>query len=132
MIRRPPRSTLFPYTTLFRSELQGVITPIGVIGSERLREEGHEDHYENDQRAPGTQRLRPDELQHLLAEGEPRRQGYRGRRVGERVVGGHGYPARRGVSPLVRSLPPGNRCAGKAGARTGASRVSTTVRAAIL
>src|SRR3712207_7716456 len=26
MIRRPPRSTLFPYTTLFRSQ-QGVITP---------------------------------------------------------------------------------------------------------
>src|SRR2546426_2327887 len=25
MIRRPPRSTLFPYTTLFRSELHGVI-----------------------------------------------------------------------------------------------------------
>src|SRR3712207_8422989 len=24
MIRRPPRSTLFPYTTLFRSELPGV------------------------------------------------------------------------------------------------------------
>src|SRR2546428_6523027 len=24
MIRRPPRSTLFPYTTLFRSELAGV------------------------------------------------------------------------------------------------------------
>src|SRR2546422_2290612 len=24
MIRRPPRSTLFPYTTLFRSVLQGV------------------------------------------------------------------------------------------------------------
>src|SRR5689334_24119769 len=24
MIRRPPRSTLFPYTTLFRSELGGV------------------------------------------------------------------------------------------------------------
>src|SRR3712207_8680836 len=23
MIRRPPRSTLFPYTTLFRSEVQG-------------------------------------------------------------------------------------------------------------
>src|SRR3712207_6882785 len=23
MIRRPPRSTLFPYTTLFRSQLQG-------------------------------------------------------------------------------------------------------------
>src|SRR5437016_8841078 len=24
MIRRPPRSTLFPYTTLFRSRMQGV------------------------------------------------------------------------------------------------------------
>src|SRR3712207_7441665 len=27
MIRRPPRSTLFPYTTLFRSHL-----PVGVVG----------------------------------------------------------------------------------------------------
>src|SRR5438445_1780576 len=28
MIRRPPRSTLFPYTTLFRSgEAQGVVVP---------------------------------------------------------------------------------------------------------
>src|SRR2546422_1136951 len=26
MIRRPPRSTLFPYTTLFRSERQGALT----------------------------------------------------------------------------------------------------------
>src|SRR3712207_9219383 len=25
MIRRPPRSTLFPYTTLFRSDLAGVL-----------------------------------------------------------------------------------------------------------
>src|SRR3712207_8025483 len=24
MIRRPPRSTLFPYTTLFRSDLEGI------------------------------------------------------------------------------------------------------------
>src|SRR2546425_4123589 len=41
MIRRPPRSTLFPYTTLFRSEVaeallrHGVITvPGGTFGSE--------------------------------------------------------------------------------------------------
>src|SRR2546426_6663934 len=27
MIRRPPRSTLFPYTTLFRSDLRTVLTP---------------------------------------------------------------------------------------------------------
>src|SRR5256886_11274423 len=26
MIRRPPRSTLFPYTTLFRSSLEGLVT----------------------------------------------------------------------------------------------------------
>ena len=25
MIRRPPRSTLFPYTTLFRSDMQGSV-----------------------------------------------------------------------------------------------------------
>src|SRR5256885_11049376 len=27
MIRRPPRSTLFPYTTLFRSRLSDLLTP---------------------------------------------------------------------------------------------------------
>src|SRR3712207_8542609 len=30
MIRRPPRSTLFPYTTLFRSELLGLLK-LGVV-----------------------------------------------------------------------------------------------------
>src|SRR2546427_4206708 len=29
MIRRPPRSTLFPYTTLFRSQLAAVIHQVG-------------------------------------------------------------------------------------------------------
>src|SRR5258708_27720589 len=28
MIRRPPRSTLFPYTTLFRSASAAVLTPV--------------------------------------------------------------------------------------------------------
>src|SRR2546430_11720242 len=32
MIRRPPRSTLFPYTTLFRSILQpGLVIPVGKL-----------------------------------------------------------------------------------------------------
>src|SRR2546430_5669097 len=31
MIRRPPRSTLFPYTTLFRSQEMDVIALIGII-----------------------------------------------------------------------------------------------------
>src|SRR2546427_8046404 len=29
MIRRPPRSTLFPYTTLFRSPLSSVVVGVG-------------------------------------------------------------------------------------------------------
>src|SRR2546428_8574012 len=32
MIRRPPRSTLFPYTTLFRSHLREAELGLGVIG----------------------------------------------------------------------------------------------------
>src|SRR2546430_16508374 len=28
MIRRPPRSTLFPYTTLFRSQVTGILTRV--------------------------------------------------------------------------------------------------------
>src|SRR5258708_29482254 len=31
MIRRPPRSTLFPYTTLFRSGIQCIEVPVVVI-----------------------------------------------------------------------------------------------------
>src|SRR3712207_7113557 len=40
MIRRPPRSTLFPYTTLFRSALARQNRPVHVAhpGSEQLRE----------------------------------------------------------------------------------------------
>src|SRR2546426_4090923 len=33
MIRRPPRSTLFPYTTLFRSALYAVNTGGAVVGA---------------------------------------------------------------------------------------------------
>src|SRR5258708_21901007 len=31
MIRRPPRSTLFPYTTLFRSRRVGPVEPVEVV-----------------------------------------------------------------------------------------------------
>src|SRR3989441_12664439 len=45
MIRRPPRSTLFPYTTLFRSRLEqrGLHLggrPIDLVGQHQVREEG--------------------------------------------------------------------------------------------
>src|SRR5437899_7281818 len=32
MIRRPPRSTLFPYTTLFRSKIQRVLSVLQLLG----------------------------------------------------------------------------------------------------
>src|SRR2546430_11507567 len=47
MIRRPPRSTLFPYTTLFRSKLVTkwqslqLIVPLGPGGPNSLRSEEH-------------------------------------------------------------------------------------------
>src|SRR2546427_4553299 len=34
MIRRPPRSTLFPYTTLFRSDYQAGIARVNIMLSE--------------------------------------------------------------------------------------------------
>src|SRR2546429_6741620 len=40
MIRRPPRSTLFPYTTLFRSALPGQLTGWQAGGGRRMREAG--------------------------------------------------------------------------------------------
>src|SRR5437870_10957107 len=40
MIRRPPRSTLFPYTTLFRSEVEGIHVELG----REIIEGAHRDH----------------------------------------------------------------------------------------
>src|SRR2546429_6440751 len=41
MIRRPPRSTLFPYPTLFRSE-QAVVVPGGIVWTRvRVGRTGH-------------------------------------------------------------------------------------------
>src|SRR3712207_9215703 len=45
MIRRPPRSTLFPYTTLFRSEILGAGGRVGLllagIGQVERPDDGH-------------------------------------------------------------------------------------------
>src|SRR3712207_7249819 len=47
MIRRPPRSTLFPYTTLFRSDVEGVaagrlaeVRPGGDVAADHRVEDG--------------------------------------------------------------------------------------------
>src|SRR5438876_1147426 len=72
MIRRPPRSTLFPYTTLFRSEkLVAVVgdeddllraqAPAVAVGA-RLERDDH----------PGLERtLRPGDDPRLLVQGQP-------------------------------------------------------------
>src|SRR3712207_7141031 len=46
MIRRPPRSTLFPYTTLFRSGVTSAVTPptFPLELADLLREDGVEVH----------------------------------------------------------------------------------------
>src|SRR5690348_17681997 len=38
MVRRPPRSTLFPYTTLFRSEDRGPVEQVeeGIVGGDTV------------------------------------------------------------------------------------------------
>src|SRR3712207_8566228 len=63
MIRRPPRSTLFPYTTLFRSRVASavavrVIQPLEVV---------HVQHGER-QRAAAALRMHREALRHLLQE----------------------------------------------------------------
>src|SRR3712207_7834270 len=40
MIRRPPRSTLFPYTTLFRSHLLGLDVLVELLGREQAELDG--------------------------------------------------------------------------------------------
>src|SRR5690348_17995200 len=44
MIRRPPRSTLFPYTTLFRSDLRGGTERVFFRTATGLRDRGHDVH----------------------------------------------------------------------------------------
>src|SRR5256886_10182722 len=53
MIRRPPRSTLFPYTTLFRSKLLQIMTAKGTV---RRNEEQRAHVYEACQPATETKR----------------------------------------------------------------------------
>src|SRR3712207_7287033 len=42
MIRRPPRSTLFPYTTLFRSRLGEGVVLLGLTLAHLLDEDAHD------------------------------------------------------------------------------------------
>src|SRR3712207_8422046 len=64
MIRRPPRSTLFPYTTLFRSQARVRAVSPQVLPQRQLAAAERRDH------EPGQQHL----LTALAAQGAPRDQ----------------------------------------------------------
>src|SRR2546430_16080063 len=87
MIRRPPRSTLFPYTTLFRSAW---VQPRGIlraIGDDRGR------------------RCRPDtRAAPLVARGPARRGGGAARRCGCHARRGRAPASRARAAPLLNGL----------------------------
>src|SRR3712207_7148126 len=68
MIRRPPRSTLFPYTTLFRSDIRGA-------GSQHVAQDGGDPvvpaHHE--QRLGREPRVLEPHRDHVLAGGRDRK-----------------------------------------------------------
>src|SRR5687768_17634388 len=78
MIRRPPRSTLFPYTTLFRSHRR-----VGAV-ARGSRRRGHVEPTNRNRRVPGGVRL----LQLLLP--EPNRRANQDRKS-TRLNSSHGY-----------------------------------------
>src|SRR3712207_7122097 len=64
MIRRPPRSTLFPYTTLFRSDRAGdhevAVAALEEVGEGRANRERNPKDVGQDHRAPVLRRLLED------------------------------------------------------------------------
>src|SRR3712207_2068217 len=93
MIRRPPRSTLFPYTTLFRSLLQGEEVP----DVQNPRAEGEE-------QADGPEPLARDE--------DAGRQGREDHRRERAVEPDEGGPARVAAGALGQQVPDGVEKAG--------------------
>src|SRR5689334_24343182 len=69
MIRRPPRSTLFPYTTLFRSDVAVVVTQDPLVHdlAPHLRDPGQHDHARI---ARGQHRRLLEVAQRLVAAGD--------------------------------------------------------------
>src|SRR2546427_12166323 len=89
MIRRPPRSTLFPYTTLFRSRPEFVQEPSCVIPNEQI---------------PGCVKGQADWADTGVRKG--------GSEVGHRIAGGGGAlrrdlgSRRGGWSAIITGVPP--------------------------
>src|SRR3712207_7977021 len=72
MIRRPPRSTLFPYTTLFRSDVERALETVRLAPGARVLEEGGPPSRYLYVIRSGAARLERDgDVVQLLEEGEP-------------------------------------------------------------
>src|SRR2546426_11840498 len=67
MIRRPPRSTLFPYTTLFRSLFDERHYATGVERPEAENSDEHTDGGADPDRCVGWVQLHPPDTEHLPA-----------------------------------------------------------------
>src|SRR3712207_9495397 len=78
MIRRPPRSTLFPYTTLFRSGEVALHVPPGTQPGETLFLRGHG--------MPPLRRGRPGDLRVVVNVPTPRRLSREQRELMERLA----------------------------------------------
>src|SRR5256885_12235059 len=118
MIRRPPRSTLFPYTTLFRSRREETVKEMALRLADRVRRTG--------------ERVMMDPMQsyerrivHITLEKEP---GIRTESQGEepnrrgRVVPDRADPGGRpGGAPVAAAAPPASRdrCGHRASPRVG-------------
>src|SRR2546425_9900852 len=68
MIRRPPRSTLFPYTTLFRSDA-ALFRGHNVGGKAVLVHTGWDAHWRTERYGSGHPFLARDAAEHLVAAG---------------------------------------------------------------
>src|SRR3712207_7584440 len=64
MIRRPPRSTLFPYTTLFRSHLGVVVQRLRGVAAAEAEDEGEQRHDEEEEQRPVERRQRQRSEEH--------------------------------------------------------------------
>src|SRR5687768_17900054 len=89
MLRRPPRSTLFPYTTLFRSPQRRQLVPCRV-GGETQRDAGERVGAEP---APVPQRVQfpPGTVERAAAPQAVMNQRVRGDRKSTRLNSSHGY-----------------------------------------
>src|SRR5258705_1953796 len=102
MIRRPPRSTLFPYTTLFRSR-QGVA--LRTVADHDL----------------GAGQAKPEERVEILLDGEASHTGHDGPRQVRELRVRRQRPEAAQIDPTVPAVQPREAAAGELGLESGAA-----------